>query len=293
MTLLVLALGAVAAGFWLGRHRDRALAAQGATYICPMHPDITAAAPAECPICGMALVKAGTVPREGAGSNEAERGGEGEDAIAAEQMLTKAAGGKATSLLTYNAAPVRRRTSQQEPLAPAWIEGESATVLLYKDEVGTLAADERAAFYATSAPDEAVTVRYRGEPAIPWDRATAMVRFDVEQPFVGKTDGSPAAAATARATPGWVKLARKAREAVVVPATSVLQSTDGPYVLVFSAERGSASKRPVEIGKTFSGLAAVVSGVSGRELVVSMNAFFWDAERRLQAEQRSAGGASP
>lgn len=284
MTLLVLALGAVVSGIWLGRHRDRATAASGGSYVCPMHPEVTATAPRECPICGMALVKAAILARESAASSdESESGREGEKAIAAAQLLTQAAGGVATSLLTYNAAPVRRRVLQQEPLAPAWIEGDSAAVQLYNDEVGTLAREEQASFYATSDPDVAVGLRYRGAAPVPWDRSTSMVRFELE------TSGAEKAAAT----PGWVKLARKSRESVVVPAMSVLPSAEGPYVLVFSAERGTAMKRPIEIGKTFSGMAAVVSGVSGRELVVSMNTFFWDAERRLQAEPRSGGGASP
>lgn len=282
MTLLVLASVAVVTGFWLGHHRDRAMAEQGGSFVCPMHPEVTADAPRECPICGMALVKAGTFSREGAASSEAEAGGEANDAIAAAHLLNKAAGGVATSLLTYNATPVRRRVQQQEPLAPAWREIDAVAALLYDDELGTLAPDEAAAFFSTSEPDVAVDLRYRGESPVPWDRSTSVVRFDVV------SAGAPAPGA-----PGWVKLARKPRESVVVPATSVLQSTDGPYVLVFSAERGTASKRPVEIGKVFSGLAAVVSGVSGRELVVSMNTFFWDAERRLQAEQRAGVGASP
>jgi len=73
---------------------------------CPMHPEFTANAPRECSICGMALVKAGLLARENAASNESESGEEGENAIAAAQLLTKAASGVATSLLTYNATPV-------------------------------------------------------------------------------------------------------------------------------------------------------------------------------------------
>jgi hypothetical protein len=280
----VLALGAVVSGFLLGRHRDRAMTEQGGSYVCPMHSDVRANAPRECSICGMALVKAGSLPRESA-SIESEAGGEGDDAIAAAQLLTKAAGGVATSLLTYNATPVRRRVLPREPLLPAWCDGDAVAVLLYDDELGTLAPDEHAAFFATSTPDVAVDLRYRGGPPEAWDRSTSVIRFDFDEPT--------AARAIRPGTPGWVELARKPRESVVVPAMSVLQSTEGPYVLVFSAERGTASKRAVAIGKMFSGFTAVVSGVSGRELVVSMNTFFWDAERRLQAEQRAGGGASP
>ncbi len=49
---------------WFGRHthpgpsaEERAAIEQG--YVCPMHPEITSDHPDTCPICGMALVKAG------------------------------------------------------------------------------------------------------------------------------------------------------------------------------------------------------------------------------------------
>lgn len=266
-------------GFLLGHHRERAAAEAGGPYVCPMHPDVTAGAPRECPICGMALVKAGVLPRDSGAPREA---GEGDDSIEAAQLLTAAAGGVAPMLLTYSPAPVRRRVLQQEALAPAWIDGDAVAVVLYNDQLSTLAPDERAAFCATSDPKTALDIRNRGGPAVPWDRSTSVVRFGLSAKPTHPPTG----------TPGWVKLARKPRESVVVPAMSVLQSEDGPYVLVFSPGRGTVAKRPVEIGKMFSGFAAVVSGLSLRELVVSMNTFFWDAERRLQAEQR-ASGASP
>lgn len=279
--LLVLAVGAVVSGFLMAHHRDQSVAEMGGQYVCPMHPDVTARAPRECPICGMALVKAGILAREGGAPGESGLGEEG-DEIAAAQLLRAAAGGVAPTVLTYSPAPVRRRVAQQEPLAPAWLESDSvAAVLLYNDELSTLGSDERVEFYPTSDPEAALDLRVGGEPPTAWDRSTSVLRFAIEM--------NPAHAAAG--TPGWVKLARKARESVVVPAMSVLQSAEGPYVLVFSAARGTVAKRPIEIGKTFSGFAAVVSGLSTRELVVSMNTFFWDAERRLQAEQR--GGPSP
>jgi multidrug efflux pump subunit AcrA (membrane-fusion protein) len=79
----------------------------------------------------------------------------------------------------------------------------------------------------------------------------------------------------------------------VIPANAVLQSPAGPYVLVFARDRGTASKRSIEIGRTTTGLAAVTSGLGLREMVVSVNAFFWDAERRLHADARAGGGGAP
>jgi hypothetical protein len=73
----------------------------------------------------------------------------------------------------------------------------------------------------------------------------------------------------------------------VIPAGAVLESPEGPYVLVIGQDQRGASKRPVSIGRTVTGLAAVVGGLALREQVVSANAFFWDAERRLQPERPS------
>jgi hypothetical protein len=52
-----------------------------------------------------------------------------------------------------------------------------------------------------------------------------------------------------------------------------------------SGPDGAATRRAIEVGRITTGLAAVLSGLDLRELVVSVNAFFWDAERRLQGDR--------
>jgi multidrug efflux pump subunit AcrA (membrane-fusion protein) len=69
---------------------------------------------------------------------------------------------------------------------------------------------------------------------------------------------------------------------LMVRSAAVLQGADGPYVLVFSAERGALTRRRVEIGKEYSGMTAVVSGLRDKEFVVMANTYAFDAERRLQ-----------
>jgi multidrug efflux pump subunit AcrA (membrane-fusion protein) len=58
--VLVVAAAAGGAGVWYGRHQHEAggagVAKPAARYHCPMHPQITADKPGECPICGMDLV---------------------------------------------------------------------------------------------------------------------------------------------------------------------------------------------------------------------------------------------
>jgi hypothetical protein len=77
---------------------------------------------------------------------------------------------------------------------------------------------------------------------------------------------------------------------LVVPSSAVLESSDGPYVLAYSPADRTFTKRPVETGKVFTGFTAVVSGLREREVIVAMNAFFFDAERRMQSGFEQAKG---
>jgi len=59
---------------------------------------------------------------------------------------------------------------------------------------------------------------------------------------------------------------------------------------VAATERGPFVSRPVEVGKVFYGVAAVLSGLREGERVVVTDAFFWAAQQRLDGQ---AGGTSP
>ncbi len=276
--LLALAAAIVAVALAAARRHDpasRAAAGARAPFVCPMHAEVSSQSAGECPICGMALVRAGAVVNDT------------EDTIAAAQLLSKAAGGLASNLVGYYPAPVRQHVLRYEIYAPAWVEEDNRVAAqLYGDQLPTLEPDERASFSPTAEPIAARDVRYvAGTPAQPWDRSTSLVRFAVEA----------GAAPLPAGTVGWVKFARRPRQMLVIPAGAVLEDSEGPYVLVFTRADGVARRRAIEVGRITTGVAAVLSGLDLREQVVSVNAFFWDAERRLQGERaRShlpAGGA--
>ena len=160
---------------------------------------------------------------------------------------------------------------------PAWV-GESGLVeaLLYKDDLPSLTPGEQASFVPAAAPTVAVGVHAAPEAPASWDSSMSVAQFRV--------DGRGAALRPGAA--GWVKLTRKPREFVAVPSGAVLQSAEGPYVLVLSADGRSFNRRVIETGKVLSGFTAVVAGVKAGEQVASINAFFVEAERRLRAERR-------
>jgi hypothetical protein len=188
---------------------------------------------------------------------------------------------QAENLLRYGIAFARRHVFPQEIYAPAWLDRSGiATAILYKDEIAELAPSEQAQFFAASAPSRAIPVEWMLEPEQASDDPTSQARFHVT------AHGDNFRAESTQV--GWLKLQHKKREALVVPASALLQSPEGPYLLVFLPEQHALKKRNVAIGKTLDGFTAVVSGLGDRELVVGMGAFFVDAERRSHDELGSA-----
>ena len=174
-----------------------------------------------------------------------------------------------------------------EVRAPAWVEAPGVgVVLLYGDQLPTRDPVERATFSPTADPDTEAAVALQPGAPERWDRSTSLVHFRFPA-----AAAQPAPPLPPPGTVGWVRFPPRPRPTQVVPAGAVLQSSAGPYVLVFSRASGAASKRSVEIGRTTAGVTAVLSGLSLREQVVSANAFFWDAERRLQTDRRAGAEA--
>ena len=258
VALVALAATAVVAALWLGRGRSTAAAHR---YVCPMHGEVTSSHPGDCPICGMALELAD------AAHHVTER--ESDD-VALSALRSSP---EATNLMRFSVAQARRNVLAGEVFAPAIAEADGTiTARLYRDELQTLGADEHAELIAADALGRPLEVERDREP--PVVHATlADVKF---RPVPGVPP--PAAGRI-----GWIKLAYKTRDMLVVRASSVIQSADGPYVLVFSAERGSLGKRKVEVGKEWDGMAAIVGGLRDKEFVIMANTFSFDAERRLRA----------
>jgi hypothetical protein len=111
---------------------------------------------------------------------------------------------------------------------------------------------------------------------------------------VGSLDLAPAVPLDRDGTPpragaiGWVELAPRPRQVLAVPASALLQSPEGPYVLAWTGVGFNFERRPIEIGETFlkEGFAVVLSGLQANERVVGRATFFLEADRRA-----AAGGA--
>lgn len=267
IALAALAAGAVVAAVLVSR--DGTAPAER-RYVCPMHSEVRSPHAGDCPICGMALEEIDEVDAAHHVAVPDDPAATGAQDIA---LTALRASEEARRLLRFSVAPARRNVIPGEVFAPA-IAGADGTITarLYRDELATLAADERAEFIPAASPDAPIRVQ-RGakEPAV--HATLADVAFQPEP-------GAPPPPADQI---GWIKLAFKSRDMLVVRASSVIHGADGPYVLVFSAQKGNLTRRKVELGKEWEGMTAIVGGVRDKEFVVMGDTFSFDAERRLQA----------
>jgi hypothetical protein len=247
-----------------------------------MHPEVTAPAPGQCPICRMALEPARHRTTPPAVPLAPVRRAEGQGDGPPPPVDTFTVLALPQDRLFADIMGVRSRPVTRQILAAAWVDSPGIVMAnLYRDEVALLDPADEAVFLAGNG--STVETRVRLAPGAPtdWDGTTVLVRLQ-------------AVKATPRAgTIGWVKFAAKARKMLAVPYSAVLQGTSGPYVLVASVDRHTFTRRPVQLGRVVYGYAPVLSGLAGNERVAVMETFFIDAEGRLGSQSRPAGVEAP
>jgi hypothetical protein len=261
--LLLVAGGAVAVAFALARAPAGASVVR---YVCPMHPDVITTVPGECPVCRMALE-----PAQASAPAAAPNHGEMDADWRAVENVRR-----------HDVIDVVRPRSLlfdvREMRGPASVESDgSISALFYNDQVAALAADEAGTFSPTARPKATIAVRRLPDASSAWDSSTSRIRFELRP--------APTVKPPPPGTVGWIELARKQRQVLTVPASAVLQSSTGPYVLEFT-DGFHLKKQAIQIGETFSGLgiSVVLSGLRPAERVISRAAFFLDAERRQSPE---------
>ena len=269
LALLGAALAAALAAFVLTRGQggvDR--------YVCPMHPEVSAAQPGNCPICGMALR-----PSVGAATRAPPAPAGPAPALTLALPARLAADARA-----YEVSQIRPRQFSRGVHAPAWLRAPGVlTALLYRDEIDALVAGESGRFTSSATPDAPpASVRFTGDAPKPWDQTTSWVSFhivaDAKSPATEPATDSPGDG------PGWLTLPAKSRSLLVVPDHALLQSAEGPWVLVAGPDGRSFTRRRIEIGQTFNGLAVVVGGLTAGERIAVGNTFLLDAASRLGAD---------
>ena len=110
------------------------------------------------------------------------------------------------------------RSCCTEMSCPRWIRRRSVT------------------FSPTMLPETAVELRLGSRPVERVGPSLSLVHF--------RLDAGAPQPETPRGTVGWVKFPARPRHMQVIPAGAVLESPEGPYVLVIGGDRRSASKRP-------------------------------------------------
>jgi hypothetical protein len=273
LLLLALAAAALAAAVAIGLNgRAADQVAAPVRYACPMHPEVRAGAPGECPICRMALELVGRQAPPTLRAANAESAD-----FAAVENVRK-----------HNIVDFVRYRSLLVPLrdlrGPASVgaDGE-VTALFYDDEIAALKDGETGTFTPTAAPAVEIALRRVAGAPERWDRSTARIRF---RPLAGRS-----APRLSVGEAGWVELAPRPRQVLAVPASAVVQSPEGPYVLAWTGAGFSFERRPIEIGETFlkDGLTVVLSGLRANERVVGRATFFLEADRRASAPAADSG----
>jgi hypothetical protein len=256
-------------------------------YACPMHPEVSAKVKGTCPVCKMDLepiAKAAPTPAPAMTPIEPRYAS---GVLWLPETFPPREPGHPRDGPPIGA--VQRRVFVDDVRAAAWLETPvRLAAVLYRDELIGLAAGAGGAFFRSAAPRGAIEVRLSGEPPVPWDGSTVLVRFLVVPPKAGRAGGDQAVssqAALRSGDVGWLELPDTSRELLVFPRSALLRSGNGPYVLVPGADAHTFARRPVEIGRILDHHVVVLSGVREGERLVVGKTFFLDAQAELESEQ--------
>jgi hypothetical protein len=258
--MLALAAAAVVAGFVMTRKSAPRPIASGVVYSCPMHPAVTSATPGECPICRMAL----------------ERQAAGTAGQAAEPASLTLPHGM--TLAGFDSVSrVKQFESSFDMRAWAWADSREVGVALYpRDQAELLKPGEEGLFLPQSGPrgplPHGLKVHVAEQAPEAWDASTALIRFRLDDHAGAKLEPKEI---------GSVKFATRLRKGLVVKESAIIQSPEGPYVLIASADRKTLTRRPVEVGAILYDYADVVGGAREDEYAVALHTFALDTERRL------------
>ena len=266
--LVALAAAAVVTGFVVTRKSAPAPVASGTVYSCPMHPAVISPVPGDCPICRMALERQAAAP--GAASTAGS--------VAATVEPASLTLGQGKRLAGFDSVSrVKQFESSFDMRAWAWADSRDVGVALYpRDWAAMLQPGEEGQFEPESGPrgpnPHGIKVHFSEQAPEAWDASTVLVRFRLDE---------HAGAAFEPKEIGSVKFALRLRNGLVVKQSSVIQSPEGPYVLIASADRRTFTKRPVQIGATMYDYADIVAGAREDEYAVALHTFVLDTERRL------------
>ena len=272
LLLLLIAASALAAGA-ASALRDRRVHEEVDRYVCPMHPEVKSGERGACPICGMALEPNG-------GRGAADIGLAKSPDFQAVENIRKH---KILDFVRLRALPV----DQRERYGAAWVDGGGTIqAVFYRDQVDGIPTGEKGSFSPSALPTVKYGVRRSAAAPESWDTSTARVAFE--------SDAASDGVAPRPGQVGWVTLEPRTRAVLAVPASAVLQSAEGPYVLK-SVGGFRFAKQRIEVGETFvkQGFAVVLSGLHAQDRVVARAAFFLDASRRAGNPSASDDWGSP
>jgi len=243
---------------------------QQISHVCPMHPEVQLTRAGSCPRCGMALVRVGDNGPE-PGNPDSHR--------SSPDVLTLTVPYKSRGAHhRFGDRVTQLGVSSALHAAAVALDADHVDVKLHRDEITALAPDEtgtlRLAGEATTIP-----LRRSASPPRPHDDSTLFVRFEVKAERAALRAGAELRPGTI----GWVDLPPRPRQALVAPLHAVVESPEGPYVLVASPDNRTFTKRMVELGQSFSTYVVVLAGVRDGDRLATSDAFFVDSERRMRA----------